>query len=73
VWGPDAGRDAVPVDGDGERAFPDARRGSPGAPKGNSHAFKHGRYSAEAIGERREVATLMREIKGLVEQADGDE
>ena len=26
---------------------------SPGAPKGNRNAFKHGRYTAEAIGNRR--------------------
>jgi hypothetical protein len=46
---------------------------SPGAPKGNSHAFKHGRFTAEAIAERREFATLVREMRGLVEQVDGDE
>jgi hypothetical protein len=37
---------------------------SPGAPKGNSHAFKHGRFTAEAIAERREFAALVREMKG---------
>jgi uncharacterized protein YjcR len=31
-----------------------------GAPKGNRNAFKHGRYSAEAIAQRREVAALIR-------------
>jgi hypothetical protein len=45
---------------------------APGAPKGNSHAFRHGRYTAEAIAERRELAALLREMKGLVEQV-GDE
>ena len=44
-----------------------------GAPKGNSHAFKHGRYTAEAIAERRELMALLRDMKGLVEQVDGDE
>jgi hypothetical protein len=33
---------------------------SPGAPKGNNHAFKHGRFTAEAIAERREFAALVR-------------
>jgi hypothetical protein len=31
-----------------------------GAPPGNQNAFKHGRYSAEAIAQRREVAVLLR-------------
>jgi hypothetical protein len=46
---------------------------SPGAPKGNSHAFRHGRYSAEAVAERREFAALLRDMKGLVEQVEGEE
>ncbi len=46
---------------------------SPGAPKGNRNALKHGRYTAEAIAERRELAALLRAMKGLVEQVDGDE
>lgn len=46
---------------------------APGAPKGNRNAVRHGRYTAEAIAERRELAALLREMKGLVEQADGDE
>jgi hypothetical protein len=32
--------------------------GHPGAPKGNRNAFKHGRYTAQAIANRREVAAL---------------
>jgi len=32
----------------------------PGAPKGNKNAFKHGRYTAEAVADRREIATLLR-------------
>jgi hypothetical protein len=31
-----------------------------GAPLGNQNALKHGRYSAEAIAQRREVAALLR-------------
>jgi hypothetical protein len=33
---------------------------SPGAPKGNKNAYKHGRYTAEAIARRREISALMR-------------
>jgi len=33
---------------------------STGAPKGNKNAFKHGRYSAEAVAERRAVRELVR-------------
>lgn len=46
---------------------------SPGAPKGNKHALKHGRYTAEAIAERRDLMVLLRDMKGLVEQVDGEE
>jgi hypothetical protein len=31
-----------------------------GAPPGNRNAFRHGRYTAEAIAKRREVAALLR-------------
>jgi hypothetical protein len=31
-----------------------------GAPPGNRNAFRHGRYSAEAIAQRRKVAALLR-------------
>ena len=31
-----------------------------GSPPGNRKAFKHGRYTAEAIAKRREVAALIR-------------
>ena len=33
---------------------------SPGAPKGNRNAWKHGHYSAEAIVRRRSIAALVR-------------
>jgi hypothetical protein len=46
---------------------------APGAPKGNSHALRHGRYTAEAIAERRELMALMRGIKGVIEQVEGEE
>ena len=38
---------------------------SPGAPKGNKNAFKHGRYTAEAIASRREIARLLRATNAL--------
>jgi hypothetical protein len=41
---------------------------SPGAPKGNKNAFKHGHYAAEAIATRREIAKLLRDARGLVKQ-----
>ena len=43
---------------------------SPGPPKGNQNALKHGYYSAEAIARRREVAALLRVIRKMVEQVD---
>jgi hypothetical protein len=46
---------------------------SPGAPKGNRNALKHGRYTAEALARRREVAALiraMRALSGDTEEAD---
>jgi hypothetical protein len=33
---------------------------SPGAPKGNRNAFKHGCYSADAMARRRQVAAFIR-------------
>ena len=42
---------------------------APGAAKGNSKAFKHGRYSADAVAERRDLMALLRDMKGLVLRA----
>jgi len=39
---------------------------STGAPKGNRNAWKHGRYSAEAIARRREVSALLRAARELM-------
>jgi hypothetical protein len=36
-----------------------------GAPKGNRNAFRHGRYTKEAIERRREFAALLRSMKTL--------
>lgn len=42
---------------------PTAGGPSPGAPKGNQNALKHGRYSAAAMQERRLFADLIREMR----------
>ena len=41
-----------------------------GAPKGNSHALKHGRYTADHIAERRHSADLLREMKGFIDEVN---
>src|SRR6188472_1380000 len=38
---------------------------SPGAPKGNRNAFKHGRYTAEAIVNRRQLSAMLVTMKAL--------
>jgi hypothetical protein len=44
---------------------------SPGAPLGNDNARRHGRYSADSIAQRREIAAMIRTIKKLIEEVDG--
>lgn len=63
VRSPNPERERVPVSSDAEWPLPDARRKITGAPKGNKNAFKHGRYSAEAIANRREIAALLRNMR----------
>ena len=46
---------------------------APGAAKGNRNAYKHGRYTAKAMDERRALMALVRHMKALVEQVDGEE
>ena len=41
---------------------------SPGAPKGNKNALKHGHYTAEAIATRREIARMLRDARALVKE-----
>lgn len=41
-----------------------------GAPKGNSNAFKHGRYTAEHLSERRYFAELLCELKEFIVEVD---
>jgi hypothetical protein len=44
-----------------------------GAPKGNSYAFKHGRYTAVAVAERRELMALVHDMKDIIDQVNGEE
>ena len=44
---------------------------SPGAPIGNSNARKHGLYTGDAIAERRELAGLLRSMRGVIEKVEG--
>jgi hypothetical protein len=46
---------------------------SPGAPKGNRNALKHGRYAAAAVASRREVAALIRAMRALASAAEETE
>ena len=39
-----------------------------GGPPGNRHAWKHGRYSREAIERQREVTALVRSMRELARQ-----
>ena len=43
---------------------------SPGAPRGNQNAFKHGCYTIEATANRREIAALLRSMKALGKATD---
>lgn len=36
---------------------------SPGAPKGNRNAWKHGRFAAETIAERRRLVAFVRQMR----------
>ncbi len=44
---------------------------SPGAPKGNKNALKHGRYTAEAISNRRRILGQLRAAKALLRFTTG--
>ena len=45
---------------------------APGAPKGNSYAFKHGRYTNEHLAERQRFRELLREVNELLELVVAD-
>jgi hypothetical protein len=72
MWGADAERELVPVAGHAERPLSAARRSVAGRPKGNKNALKHGRYTAEALANRREIGELIRAMKGLARAIDAD-
>jgi hypothetical protein len=40
---------------------------STGAPKGNTNALKHGRYTKEAVTRRRYIRELIRESRKTIE------
>jgi hypothetical protein len=41
---------------------------SPGAPRGNQNALKHGRYTSVAIATRRRIAALLRAVRKLAKE-----
>jgi hypothetical protein len=43
---------------------------SPGAPKGNRYAWKHGWYSAAAIAERRRFRALLKSLQEGLEEVN---
>jgi hypothetical protein len=71
LWGADAERDPCrsPAMANGRCRMHGGK--SPGAPIGNDNARKHGLYTAQAIAERRELAALLRSMRGLIEEVDG--
>lgn len=50
-----------------ERPLPDARGTVAGCSEGNKNAFKHGRYSARHIQERRQVSALIRALSNEIQ------
>ena len=41
-----------------------------GAPKGNQNALKHGLYTKQAMAERRQLRTLIRQSQKLLQDID---
>ena len=41
-----------------------------GAPPGNQNALKHGRYTKQAIEERKFLRQLIRDAESLIEEID---
>jgi glucans biosynthesis protein len=41
-----------------------------GAPIGNTNAFRHGHYTAEAIARRREISELIRMLRSTLAEID---
>jgi hypothetical protein len=63
LWCADPARKPVPVAGHAERPLSHARRESGGRTEGNRNAYKHGRYTTEAIAWRRGISALLRVIR----------
>jgi uncharacterized protein YjcR len=41
-----------------------------GAPRGNKNALKHGRYTRDAIEERRRLQALLRQSRSLIQHIE---
>jgi uncharacterized protein YjcR len=41
-----------------------------GAPRGNKNALKHGRFTREAIEQRRQLRAFMRQTRNLIQQIE---
>jgi len=41
-----------------------------GAPRGNKNALKHGRYTREALEERRQLRALLRQSRMLIQEIE---
>jgi glucans biosynthesis protein len=41
-----------------------------GAPRGNKNALKHGRFTREAIEERRQLLNLLRQSRKLIQEIE---
>jgi hypothetical protein len=67
---PNPERSTVPSTSDVERPVPYARGKLAGRPEGNKNAFKHGRYTADAIARRRKISGLLRAMKALVKASE---
>ena len=46
---------------------------SPGAPRGNANARKHGLHGAEAIAERRKLVAMIRAMREIVREVEGQD
>jgi len=65
-WRAHEERASVPIAGDAEWPMAACMADhQPGAPNGNRNAFRHGRYTAEAIASRLEVGALIRAMRAL--------
>jgi hypothetical protein len=60
---PNSPRDTLSVAGYEERPLSNARGAATGAPKGNKNAYKHGRYTSEAIEERRILRAMLKAFR----------